>query len=138
MSDYSLLLVDDDEELLASFTTWFSRRGFHVTAANHPQMALAAAAYNKFDVAVIDIILPEMNGLELIDQLKPLTDAPTIVLSGDDNPKLLDAAIALGVYRFLLKPIAMRAVEETVRDCIKDSPIHRSTHVRANSLDSVS
>ena len=121
MSEYSLLLVDDDEDLLETFSTWFSRRGFHVTTAHHPRLAMAATAYNKFDAAIVDITLPEMNGLELIDKLKAMSDLSIIVLSGDDNPKLHDAAVEQGVYRFLLKPVSMRAVEEVVRESLANS-----------------
>ena len=123
MSDFELLLVDDEEELLESFASWFSRRGFHVTTTHHPHTALASAADHKFDAAVIDLTLPEMSGLELIDRLKILGDFPIIMLSGDDNPRLLSAAIERGAYRCLLKPVSMRALEEIIQDSLKDSAI---------------
>ena len=137
MSEYSLLLVDDDEELLDMFTTWFSRRGFRVTTAHHPRLAMAATAYNKFDAAVIDITLPEMNGLELIDKLKGMSDLPIIVLSGDDNPRLKAAAIERGVYHFLLKPVSMRTVEEVVRESVKGSPIPSLAQKAATAPETV-
>ena len=138
MSEYRLLLVDDNEELLDDFAAWFSSHGFHVTAAHHPRLALAAAAYNKFDAAVVDITLPEMNGLELIDVLKGMDDFPIIVLSGDDNPRLLDAAIERGVYRLLVKPVSMRKVEEVIRESVKDSRVATPTGKAATTLESVS
>lgn len=121
MSDYSLLFVDDDEALLESFTKWFSGRGFDVTTAHHPSLALLTSAYKKFDVAVTDITLPEMNGIELIDELKKLGDFPIIVLSGDQNPKLRDVAAEHGVYRLLVKPVAMSALEAIVRESIEQA-----------------
>ena len=126
MSDFSLLLVDDEEELLESFETWFSARGFHVTTAHHPSLALAAAAHNEFDAAVIDVTLPEMNGLELIDKLKSMCDFPIIMLSGDDNPRLIDAALERGVYRFLAKPVSMRDVEVVIQESLRHSPLPNS------------
>ena len=137
MSDYSLLLVDDDQEILDSFAKWFARLGFHVTTAHHPRLALAAAAYNKFDAAVIDMTLPEMNGFDLIDKLKGIQDHPIIVLSGDVNPRLLDAATERGVYRFLVKPVSMRAVEEVIRESIVDLPSALARQTDA-TLESVS
>lgn len=128
MTDYSLLIVDDDEELLQSLTSWFSRLGFQVTTAHHPRLALVAAAYRQFDAAVIDITLPEMNGLELIDQLNSLADTPITVLSGDGNPQLKKAALDLGVYRFILKPVGLRAIEECVRDSIREAPTAQYSH----------
>lgn len=133
MSEYRLLLVDDEEELLETFSKWFSNHGFHVTTAAHPRLALAASAYNKFDAAVVDMTLPEMNGLELIDQMKCLGDIPIIVLSGDDNPKLLDAAIKRGVYRFLLKPVSIRALENVIRESLAESRGTTSTALESAS-----
>ena len=121
MSAYSLLLVDDGEELLESFSRWFSSRGFNVTTAHHPSLALVSSAYKKFDAAVIDITLPEMNGIELIDQLKTIGDFPIIVLSGNDSPKLLAAATQRGVCQLLVKPVAMNVLETAVRKSIEES-----------------
>jgi DNA-binding response OmpR family regulator len=137
MSESSLLVVDDDQELLDSYSRWFTRRGFQVTAAHHPRLALAAAAYNNFDAALIDVTLPEMNGLELVDKLKRICEFPVIVLSGDDNPKLRDAAIERGVYRLLLKPTSIRAVEEAIRESICDWP-NLPANQRATKLESAS
>ena len=121
MPQYSLLLVDDDEELLELFSRWFSIRGFDVTTAHHPNLAIVSTAYKKFDAVVIDITLPEMNGIELIDQLKTIGDFPIIVLSGNDSPKLLAAATQRGVCQLLVKPVAMNVLETAVRKSIEES-----------------
>ena len=123
MPEYSLLLVDDNEEILESFARWFTRRGFRVTSAHHPRLALAAVAYNEFDAAVINVALPEMNGLDLIDKLRGVCDLPIIVLSADNNSELLDAAIERGVYHLLVKPVSMRALEEVIRESMNESLI---------------
>ena len=127
MLEYSLLLVDNNEVLLDCLTTWFTRHGFQVTPAHHPRLALAAAACNEFDAAVIDITLPDMNGLELIDRLKAITDIPIIVLSGDNDPRLSEAAIERGICRFLVKPVSMRAVEQVVRESVSKRPFRPHT-----------
>ena len=121
MSEQSILFVDDDEELLESFTKWFSRQGFQVTTAHHPNLALLSSAYNTFDAAVVDITLPEMNGIELIDRLKGIGDFPIIVLSGDNSPMLRDAATKRGVFHVLVKPASLSVVEQVVRESINDS-----------------
>lgn len=121
MSEHKLLFVDDEQELLDTFSNWFTKHGFDVTTAPHPRLGLIASAYNHFDAAVIDITLPEMNGIELIDELKSIGDFPIIVLSGDDNPKLVDAANERGIYRFLVKPVSMKELEDVVRESLAES-----------------
>ena len=126
MSEYSLLFVDDDEEMLESFSTWFTRHGFQVTAAGHPRQALAAVSNNDFDVAVLDVTLPEMSGIDLMEQLKGRGDMPFIMLSGHNDPALHADAIGRGAYRFLLKPFSLSRLETFVREAIIDT-----AHARA-------
>lgn len=137
MTKCSVMLVEDDEEILNIFTSWLIRRGFQVTAATNPREALAAAAINKFDVAVIDMTLPEMNGLELIDQLRLISDFPAIVLSGDDDPKLLKLAMESGVFRYLVKPISMRNIEEVILASQEESSIQTSLQISVANLESI-
>jgi DNA-binding NtrC family response regulator len=138
MSKCSILLVDDNEEFLSIFSCWLTRRGFSVTATSNPPTALAEAANSKFDLAIIDMNLPEMSGLELIDQLKRIVELPTIVLSGDDNPRLFNSAMDRGVFRYLLKPVSMRTVENVICEILQDATA-ASAHLTSNAkLESIS
>lgn len=119
MKQPSLLIVDDDHELLDSMESWFKRHGYDVTAAHHPRLAMATVAYNDFDAAIIDVQLNEMNGLELLGELKALKQFPVIMLTGDDNPKLAQAANDNGVFRHLVKPMRMAQLEEIVDEAIQ-------------------
>ena len=121
MQEFSILIVDDDQELLDSMGSWFTRRGFKVIAAHHPRLAMAVVAYNDFDVAVIDFKLSEMNGIELLGKLKAMQSFPVIMLTGDDNPEHEQASRENGVYRHLVKPIRMAELEKVVRDSMLTS-----------------
>lgn len=126
MPEYSLLFVDDDEEMLESFSVWFTRHGFQVTTSGHPQQALTAVSHNDFDVAVLDVTLPEMSGIDLMEQLKGRGDMPCIMLSGDDDPALHADAIGLGAYRYLLKPFSLGRLETLVREAIIETTPSRA------------
>jgi CheY-like chemotaxis protein len=65
-----LLIVDDDEQLRESLERRFRRQGFAVTAAGDGDEALAKAAHNRWDVALIDLRMPGMSGIELMEKLK--------------------------------------------------------------------
>ena len=121
MHEFSILIVDDDRELLDSMGSWFTRHRFKVIAAHHPRLALAAVAYNDFDAAVIDFKLDEMNGIELFGKLKAKQAFPVIMLTGDDNPRHKQVSHENGVYRHLVKPIRMAELEKVVRDSIQTS-----------------
>lgn len=121
MTDFSLLFVDDDEELLDTFSTWFTVHGFSVTSVQSSRQALSAASRNEFDVGVLDATLPEMGGVELMEKLKGYSNMPVIMLSGCSDRTLHDEAIERGVYRFLLKPTSLRQLEGILREAINET-----------------
>lgn len=78
--DRSLLIVEDDPDQLERLTQWFIRAGYQVVSAWHPQQALAAASARKFQAALVDASLPEIDGLEFTHRLKRLQPALQVVL----------------------------------------------------------
>ena len=126
MREFSILIVNDDQEFLDSMGSWFSRRGFKVIAAHHPRLALAAVAYHDFDASVIDFKLHEMNGIELLVKMKAKQAFPVIMLTGDGDPRQKQAAIENGACRHLIKPIRMAALERVVREAIHAPAIEAS------------
>lgn len=103
--DIRLLLVDDDRELVESLTLALERRGVTVTTALDGTTALARVEASQFDVAVVDVRMPDMDGLNLLNRLRkndPLLEV--IVLTG--HPAVDDARRGLkqGAFDYLTKP----------------------------------
>lgn len=118
MNHRSILLVDDDREMVDSFSRWLNRRGYRTTPTYHPLQSLMAASKKRFDAAVIDIGLPDMNGIELLDELVALKLFPVIVLSGIPDPHVQSQAIHHGAFRCMIKPTPMEAIELTINEAV--------------------
>lgn len=108
-----LLLVDDDLEFVRSITPALERRGVSVTAVHDGFQALERAQDRLFDVALVDVVMPGMDGLTLLDRLReedPLLEV--VILTG--NPEVGDVRRSLksGAFDYLMKPCK---VEELVR-----------------------
>jgi DNA-binding NtrC family response regulator len=119
--DYSILIVEDDPDLLEILGRRFVRQGFSVKLASHPQQALSAARSNSYRAAILDYTLPDMNGQELMRELahvKP--DLPVILLSGHCEPELEAEAMQLGAYAYLRKPCRLVDLEEVVQRAIEE------------------
>ena len=115
-----LLTIDDDDRLRRSLRIYFEDSGMTVfEAANGPD-GLAAFAEHQPDVALVDLNMPGMNGLEVIAELARLSpETPAIVVSGTGDLNDAVEAVHRGVWDFVTKPIvSMGALENTVRQCV--------------------
>jgi PAS domain S-box-containing protein len=105
---YRVLLVDDDEDLLAHYKTLLYVAGMEVHAVSNPLQALEAAAQFRPDVMVLDVYMPECTGLELAAILREgqaWSQIPIIYLSVESNLHKQLLALDLGGDEFLTKPI---------------------------------
>jgi len=101
----TLLLVDDDEVFRRRLVRAFSDRGFDVREADSLQAALAVASDETPEFAVVDLRLPDGNGLEVVRQLKSLDPTTAIVvLTGYGSIATALDAVRLGAAHYLTKP----------------------------------
>ncbi len=114
MSNGSKLLVDDDREMVDSFSRWSERKGYETKPNDHPMQSLMMATERKYDVAVIEIGLPDMNGLELLGEPVQLEMFLVIELSGEASSKFQAEALALGAFDYLVKPLKMEELEAVI------------------------
>lgn len=111
-ANIDLLIVDDDDEFRASVARRFVRRGFRVKDANSPQAALDIIARREFHVAVFDMVMPGMTGVELLEKVKADgADFEVIMLTGQGTIQSAVQAMKLGAYDYLTKPTPLAEIE---------------------------
>ena len=104
----SILIVDDDAALCRLVVDGLGREGFEVRSTTSSEEALAAMANGDFDAALVDINMPQMNGLELSRRLlDQRPDLPIIVITAFGSLETAIAAIRAGAYDFVTKPFEM-------------------------------
>jgi DNA-binding NtrC family response regulator len=114
----SLLIVEDDPDQLEALVRWFIRAGYEVTGVDHPNKALEAASFRRFQVALLDATLPELDGFMLMQRLQQPQDwMQFIILSGQDN--LERRANAEGVFACLAKPFKLALLQATVESALE-------------------
>lgn len=112
MRRFDLLIVDDDAEFRELLLRHLERRGFAVQAAASAQHALQAALRRHFDVAVVDMHMPGLSGLELLNQFKAAhPDCAVLILTGQGSIDTAVQAMRAGAFHYLLKPCSLAELE---------------------------
>src|SRR5207248_9695926 len=110
-------LVAEDEANLAQILCTFLRgRGHYVACVGDGKAALQAVRDESFDVALIDIVMPEMDGLETLKHLRAEPDPPqVIIITGNGTVETAITAMKLGAYDYMGKPYRMAEIDVLVR-----------------------
>jgi two-component system, response regulator PdtaR len=101
----SILLVDDDAEGLAALAEGLTRAGYRVTTAESGDVALRCAKSHVFDLAVVDMRMPDMTGAELAGHLLKNFGCFSLILSGSSDPGFVRDAVRDGALGYLTKPL---------------------------------
>ena len=116
-----ILVIDDDEAIRSVVTLLLSQKGHEVESAKNGRHGFKAVEERDFDLLIVDIFMPEMDGLETIRLLRTVkADLPVIVVSGshEAGPDFLSMATKLGAIESIRKPFRPAELLETVDMCL--------------------
>jgi DNA-binding NtrC family response regulator len=121
-----LLVVDDDEALRQALARRFQRLGMAVAEAADGEEALAKAGHTAYDVALLDLHMPGMTGLELLGRLKGLwPELEAIMLTAHGSIETAIQAMKQGAYDYLTKPFQMADLEIHVQKAFEKARLAR-------------
>jgi two-component system response regulator ChvI len=115
----NIALVDDDKNILASVSMLLEQEGYHVRTFTDGAAALTALTTSPPDLAILDIKMPRMDGLELLRRLRQAQDLPVIFLTSKDEE--IDELMGLnaGADDYIRKPFSQRLLLERVRAVLR-------------------
>ncbi|UCE90514.1 MAG: response regulator transcription factor, partial [Pseudomonadota bacterium] len=114
-----ILLVDDDVELCEMLGDYLGAEGYVVDAVHDGNSALQQAAAGQYDLMVLDVMLPELNGFDVLRQLRANSRLPVLMLTarGDDVDSIV--GLELGADDYLAKPCNPRVLEARIRAVLR-------------------
>jgi DNA-binding NtrC family response regulator len=131
----SILTVDDDDEFRGVVVRRFQRRGYEVAHTGSPSEALALAEQKHFDVAILDIAMPEMDGVQLLERLRQIDpDTQPIMLTGQGTIETAIRAMKLGAYDYLTKPCELAELEVQVERAYEKAQLARENQNLKSAL----
>jgi two-component system response regulator CpxR len=137
MPGQSILLVDDDAELGTLMEEFFAEHGFHLAAEIDPRRGLSKALEGSFDLVLLDVMMPGLDGFEVLHQIRRRSQVPVIMLTARTAQADRVAGLEAGADDYLPKPFGpeellarMRAVLRRARH----SPVDQPGPVEANGI----
>ncbi|HKT02244.1 MAG TPA: response regulator [Rugosimonospora sp.] len=119
MTKPRLLVVDDDRQLLRALRINLSARGYEVAVAPDGASALAAASRQPPDLLIVDLGLPDMDGVQVVEGVRGWSTAPIIVLSARDVEQAKVQALDAGADDYVTKPFGMDELLARVRAALR-------------------
>jgi two-component system OmpR family response regulator len=115
----NLLLVDDDVELSSMLREYLVEEGFAVTVAGNGEDGVQQALTGRFEAVILDIMLPRMNGIEVLGRIRQTSKVPVLMLTarGDDVDRVV--GLELGADDYIAKPYYPRELLARLRAVLR-------------------
>lgn len=114
-----VLLIDDDTELVGMFSEYLEQEGFRVACAHDGETGAREALSGQYAIAILDVMMPRMNGIETLRRIRAASRIPVLMLTGrgDDADRIL--GLELGADDYVTKPCTPREMTARVRAILR-------------------
>ena len=114
-----ILLIDDDERLGGPLTSYLAKFQFALTCATHPQQGLDLLKQEEFELLILDVMLPDIDGFDVCKAIRRESNIPIVMLSarGEVNDRLI--GLELGADDYLAKPFEPRELVVRIQNILK-------------------
>lgn len=129
-----VLIIDDDEELCELVSEYLTVEGFETTAVHDGEAGLQSALSGEFDLAILDVMLPKINGFDVLRNLREKSGLPVLMLTarGDDMERIV--GLEIGADDYLPKPFNPRELVARLRAILRRASADDSEHAPAEKL----
>ena len=115
MDKKKILVVDDERNVCEFLKEFLEFKGFQTFSALSGAAALRLIQEHRFDLVLLDIIMPEMNGMEALEKIKMIQpEIPVVVVSGVRDSKMADNVLKMGAADYIPKPIDLERLEQMI------------------------
>ena len=130
-----ILIVDDDEELCELVSEYLTVEGFDVKCANDGEEGLNQALSDEYDLAILDVMLPRMNGFDVLRKLRETSKLPVLMLTarGDDMERIV--GLEIGADDYLPKPFNPRELAARLRAILRRATTRNEENGSGEKLD---
>ena len=132
---YKILVVDDEERIRKSLSGLLQDNGYEAVTAVSGLECLQIMSAQDFDLVILDIVMPEMSGIEVLQWIKEkYKDTEVIIITGYADKEKAIAAFRLGAYDFIEKPFESREILNTITHCLNHLELRKEVERKNKEL----
>jgi DNA-binding response OmpR family regulator len=131
-----ILLVDDEQAIQTLLSYPLRRDGYEVVTATDGRQALDRFAEQRFDLVVLDVMMPNMDGIEVCRRLRSRSQVPIIMLTARDDESEKVLGLEIGADDYITKPFSVRELRSRVRAALRRSDFSRSKQTESEPIAS--
>lgn len=130
MSEIRILVVDDEESLRIVIRNALKKKGYQVETADHGKKAAQFIEQNKYDLVLLDIRIPGMDGFSLLELVrKQPNPPPVIMITAEDTMKNAIEAMKRGAFDYLAKPFDVEELEVIVEKALRENALEKEVEL---------
>ncbi len=119
MDNINILLIDDEIEFIETLAERLELRGYISKIASDGEVGISMVASESFDIAILDLMMPGLSGLDALRQIKEIDKKlPVILLTGHGSTKDAMEGMQIGAFDFLMKPLDINKLIEKIKQAL--------------------
>ncbi len=119
MTGWNVLLIDDEEDFVTTLAERLQLRGIAAQTATDGELGLRLIKNETFQVVILDVLMPDLGGLEVLKQIKAFNPhIPVILLTGHGDHQESSRGIQLGAFDYLMKPFDIDELIKKIEEAI--------------------
>jgi two-component system cell cycle sensor histidine kinase/response regulator CckA len=131
-----ILIIDDERRMCESLQILFGKEGYDVSTAGSGEEARKILLNRRFDVALVDMVIPDTDGHQLMDLIKEKNpDTDVIVITGNESLDFAIGALKRGAYDYVRKPFEFEELLTTVENALKQKKLKRENELIHGKLE---
>lgn len=109
-----ILLVDDDADTRQLITVILERAGYTVQSTGHGQSAILLLGHEKIDLVLLDIMIPDVDGLSVLEAIRKVSKAPVLMITALSDARIMEQSYLMGADDYIVKPFSSHKLLERI------------------------
>jgi DNA-binding response OmpR family regulator len=131
---HNILLIEDDIEIVAILQSYLTKEGYAVSAAFNGLDGMELFRKHAFDVVMVDIMMPKMDGIEVIKHIREISSVPILIMSAKDSEVDKALGLGFGADDYIAKPFSLIEVSARIKAAIRRATVYSNAGADTEKL----